>query len=105
MIAYEEFSYGMSTNYKLTNARTIKQTLLQPSLDTLTGLTLNKNEDTKDVTLHFPTEDVITVTRLTRPEDEYSRDGVDNHTIIIKINDYLELYPPINAVAPLLKKV
>jgi len=94
----------MTTNYKITpDIRKIKHTLLQQSLDTITGLSLDKNETTKTVTLHFSTEDLITVTQLTRPEDTYSRDGVDNHTIILKISDYLQYYPPINLISPLFK--
>ena len=104
MIPFIEFFYGMSTNYKITpDIRKIKHILQQQSLDILTSLSLNKNEHTKTITNHFPTEDIITVTQLTRPEDKYCRDGVDNHTIILKTSDYLTAYPPLDLVGHLFK--
>ena len=105
LIPYLEFFYGMSTNYKIEpDVKKIKHTLLQQSLDRIIGLSLDKNEDTKTITLHFPTDDMITITQLTRPEDVYCRDGVDNHTIILKTSDYINHYPPINLVKHLLEK-
>ena len=106
MIPYEEFKYGANTNYHFkASSENVKKTLLPQSLDTITNLRLDKNESHKTVTLHFPTEDLITITRLTRSADKYgNRDGLNNHTILIRISDYLqelrifELYPPINLV-------
>ena len=94
MIPFEEFRYGADTNYKLKSETNIKQTLKQQSLDTLTSLRLSNNDTHKRVTLLFPTEDVITVTNLTKQNDSFGRDGTNNHTIIIKITDYLKQYPP-----------
>ena len=104
MIPYTEFFYGSSTNFKLKpSSYTIKKTLHQQSLDILVSLTLNKNETSKTITKLFPTEDVITVTQLTRPLDTFGRDGIDNHTIILKTSDYLKQYPPLALVSHLFK--
>ena len=103
MIPFEEFRYGANTNYKLKSETNIKKTLKQQSLDTLTSLQLHNHDTHKRVTLHFPTEDVITVTNLTKQNDNFSRDGTNNHTIIIKITDYLKQYPPEKLVEPLFK--
>ena len=106
MIPYEEFRYGANTNYHFkASSENVKKTLLPQSLDTITNLRLDKNESHKTVTLHFPTEDLITITRLTRSVDNYgNRDGLNNHTILMRVSDYLaehhifDVFPPINLV-------
>jgi hypothetical protein len=91
---YEEFYYGTTTAFKFKpSSKNVKQLLQPQSLEQLTNLRLKNGEQTRDITLHFSTEDLITVTRLTRTTDPYgSRDGQDNHTIILKLSDYLEYH-------------
>jgi len=48
----------------------------------------------------FPTENVLAVTYIRPVRDEYTRDGVWNHTILLPITDYLQLSQPITVLAP-----
>jgi len=94
MIPYEEFRYGASTNWRFKpSSDNVKQTLRQQSLDYLTSLMLKKDETEKTVTMNFPTEDLITVTVLTRNTDLYgNRNSQDNHTYLFRMSDYLDHY-------------
>ena len=110
MIPYEDFYYGTSTKFNFKpSSPNIKKTLYPQTLDQLTGLRLKNGETTQTIVLHYPTEDIITVTKLSRAEDSYgNRDGQDNHTVIIKVSDYLkhygifEKFPPQETVKELL---
>ena len=100
MIPYEEFRYGLvngSIKFQPSSPQ-VKKLLNQQSLDKLIGLRLPKNTDSNFTQLHFSTEDLITVTSLTKAEDSYGRTSTDNHTVIIKISDYLNVYPPLELV-------
>jgi len=80
------------------------RTLLKPqSLEYLTSLTLPRNTDEDTIETRFPTEDVVTVTRLTRGLDSFKRPLILNKTVIIQLDDYLRAYPPKNLVKGLLR--
>lgn len=103
MIPYVDFHYGDKTSYRISNPKA-EDILTHQSINILTSLMLTNNETEKVYTMHFPTEDVITVTYLTKTVDQYDRDNIDNHTIIIKTQDYLQARPPIELVRSLFKK-
>ena len=103
MIPHEWFRYGADTNYKLKASTNIKNLLKQQSLDALINLRIPNNDTHKQYTFLLKTEDVITVTQLTKPSDSFGRDGLNNHTIILRIPDYLKVYPPYELVKGLFK--
>ena len=95
MIAYEWFKYGASTNYKfIASNPQLKKSFTSQSLETLTNMRLNNNDTHKTVTLLFKTEDLVTVSNLTKCNDGFGRTGINNHTIVMKIHDYLAYFPP-----------
>lgn len=75
--------------------------LTQQSLELLTGLSLPRDVNEQVIQHHFSTEDVITVTKLTRVLDEFDRPTVNNKTIIIRVADYLNQFSPAEAVKDL----
>jgi len=103
-IPHESFTYGLENgSIKFTpSSPEVKKMLKQQSLDYLTNLTLPRTLDEAIIEQHFPTEDVITVTKLTRTMDDFDRPMVNNKTVIIKISDYLKMFPPRNCTTKLL---
>lgn len=94
-IPHEQFTYGLKGNsYKFQPTDKVKKLLHPQSLRTLTGLTLQRNQKRAVIEKWFPTENVATVTVLTRELDDYPRSIVVNHTYIFKIEDYLSFFPP-----------
>ena len=64
------------------------------SLDYLTSLTIRRDQTCSTTQNYFPTEDLLTFTHLYRSQDSYGRPIENNHTIIVKVQDYLNAYPP-----------
>ena len=96
MIPYEEFYYGLtngSIKLKFTNPEA-KKMLKQRSLEYLTSYQLQRQEHERWERQYLPTEDLLTFTHLYRSQDSYGRPIENNHTIIVKVQDYLNAYPP-----------
>jgi hypothetical protein len=93
----EHFIYGSfnSSGYKLYASSGVKKILKPESLETLCGLQLKRIEKESTIQMHFPTEDVITFTKLTENSDTFGRLGVINKSIIIQVKEALVEYPEI----------
>ena len=96
----EQMLYGLFSNigYQTLTSPNVKRILTKQSIEQIKGLKLQHSEESSIIQLHFKTEDAITITHLTRTQDNYGRKGIMNHTIIIKIADYLTFYPPLALV-------
>jgi len=91
-------------SYKLVTSPNTKRWLKPESLSTLCNLRLNSTKQSDIIQLHFPTEDIISVSHLKRTQDQYGRVGHINHTILIRITDYLTTHPPLSLVKDQLDK-
>jgi len=92
----EQFIYGLFPNagYKTLKTTGVDKLLTEQSFNQLKALRLNHDEPEAIIQMHFSSEDLVTVTYLKRTTDDYGRAGILNHTIIIKIADYLSCFPP-----------
>lgn len=104
MIPHESFTYGLNGGqYKFVpSSSNVKKMLKPQSLDQLTSLWLPRDVEEQTVQQRFKTEDVVTVTKLKRVQDAFGRPTVNNKTVIIRLDDYLMTFPPVEAVKELL---
>ena len=90
----EQFVYGLFDHYGI-------KLIKSPGLnDLLTGENIDylcKLEKPKEYSNLWP-NGVITVTRISHAKDEYGRDGVWNHTIAVRLMDYLAYVQPSKAL-------
>lgn len=84
----EHFIYGMFKHYgiKLIKSPGLNDLLNGDIIDYLCQLTEDKD--------HLWPNGVITVTRVRKAQDEYGRNGVWNHTIAVRLMDYLAYMEP-----------
>ena len=95
----EHFVYGLfPEGYQTYKSRGVTDILTEQSYHNLLALRLPQGQKEATVQMMLPTEDVITISHLQRKVDNYGREGIWNHTIIMRISDYLNVYPPINLV-------
>jgi hypothetical protein len=95
MIQCEHFIYGIfpKVGYKLVKSSKADKLLSEENFQLL--MDLGKRINTEGVVqLWFPTEKTLTATYLCPSSDEYGRQGMWNHTILLNIDDYLKLKPP-----------
>lgn len=85
----EQFIYGMFKDYgiKLIKSPGLNDLLNGDIIDYLCNLKAG------DYSNLWP-NGTITVTRVTKTNDEYGRDGVWNHTVVMRLMDYLAYMQP-----------
>lgn len=103
----EHFVYGLfnRSGYKTFYSDKAKEQLKKESLEKLKNLRLKKGQSNDVVTMHFPSEDIITRSYLQTTNDVYGREGIINHTVIMRTSDFLQEFPEVldvafNKVAP-----
>ena len=95
MIQCEHFVYGIfpKVGYKLVKTSKADKLLSEENFQGVMDLGKQIKKE-GIVELWFPTEKTLTATYLCPSSDEYGRNGMWNHTILISIGDYLKLKPP-----------
>lgn len=91
----EHFIYGLFKGYgiKLIKSPNLNNLLTGEIIDYLCNL-----KEPKDYSNLWP-NGIITVTHVHSVNDEYGRDGVWNHTIAMRLMDYLEFAQPLKIFA------
>lgn len=94
---FERFIYGLFSNsgYKTVYTSQAKKLLKKESIEQLQNLRLKKGQTTDTVTLHFPSEDVITRSYLQLTNDVHGRTGIINHTLIMRTTDFFHEFPEV----------
>lgn len=101
MIVLERFIYGLfkNTGYKTIYTSQVKKILKKESLEKLKNLRLKKGQSTDTVTIHFPSQNIITRSYLQSTRDIHGREGILNHTVIMKTTDFFQEFPDVVNVA------
>lgn len=97
----EHFISGLFSEigYKTVYSSKVKELLPKESLMKLLNLGLKKDEANDVVTMHFPSEGVVTRSYIQKTNDVYGRNGWINHTVIMKTDDFLKVHPEVLDVA------
>jgi len=92
MICCEHFIYALTQNngYVLLKSPNVEQMLTTENLNYLCHIGDNATEETY-IQVRFTNEDLLACSYVKPTQDKYHRNGVWNHTIIIKLKDYLKL--------------
>lgn len=90
----EQFYYGLFDHYgiKLVKSPNLNSLLTSEIVEYLCQLG-GKNKEPEEYSNLWP-NGVITVTRVHRTHDEYGRNGVWNHTIAVRLMEYLAYAQP-----------
>lgn len=101
MIVLERFIYGLfnNTGYKAIYSPQAKKLLTKEALEELKKMQLQKGQSSATVTVHWPSEDVVTRSYLQATKDVYGRDGILNHTVILRTSDFFQEFPQVLDVA------
>jgi len=101
----ERFIYGLFKNsgYKEIYSDHAKEFLTKQSLEQLKDLRLKKGQLSDTVTMHFPSEGVVTRSFLQSTNDVYGRNGVVNHTVLVRTADFINEFP--EALNPIFKMI
>ena len=101
MIQCEHFIYALFNNrgYRLIKSAGVDGLVDDDNLYFLCHIGDNTPEPVT-IQLRLPNEDLLAVSHVAPTEDEYGRRGVWNHTILIKLNDYLQLTQPSTMLQP-----
>lgn len=87
-VACEHFIYGLFPDgYKLLKSKGVNQLLSSQSLYMLRQLRESKK-------LWWDSERVVTVSHVESAQDQFERDGVWNHTVVVPIITYLQIIHP-----------
>ena len=92
----EHFIYGM---FKGHGIKLIKSSGLKQLLDGEIINILCQLHEKREYTNLWP-NGVLTVTKISGTQDEYGRNGVWNHTIALRLMDYLAVRQPSNLLQP-----
>jgi len=93
----ERFIYGLFNNagYKAVYSPQAKKLLTKESLEKLQNLHLRKKRLTDIMTMQFPSEGVVTRSYLHATRDRYGREGIINHTVILKVSEFFQEFPEV----------
>lgn len=93
----ERFICGLfkKVGYKTVYSPGAKKLLKKESLEILRNLRLKKGLLADVVTMHFPSEDVVTRSYLTASNDDYGRDGWVNRTFVLSISEFFHAFPEV----------
>lgn len=91
----EHFIYGYvpKNGYRLVKSRGVTRLLSDTQLQYLSHMGDRATELTYSQ-FWFPDSDVLAISKITPVKDEYHRDAVWNHTLLVNMRDYLEYTKP-----------
>lgn len=96
MIECEHFVYGPFPNvgYKLIKSSGVDKLLTAERINYLCRLTPNNKQ--RVVMAWLKEEDLVSISYIQKTQDDYGRTGVWNHTVLVKVRDFLSMVPPDN---------
>lgn len=100
MVRCEHFIYALfPTGYKLLRSPGLDKVLSKRNLSYLCHIS-DRREEEATIQIWFPDEKILSISSIHPVADQYGRHGLWNHTIIISIDDYIQLTQPSNIFKP-----